>query len=233
MNRLDELKQALPVIIDMALKSPPIQLAIVDYNSGDGTWEYLMQMEQIWKENKDCRMTLRKFVNGKYYNSAHARNLCVQESYGEYIIQLSAEALPTPQFLPYIRSRLESYQPIWMCENTKFLGKYSGRFVVCDRYEFMASGGYDERFNLYGPEDKDICYRFHRRGRKFEPYPVYMCGEIPTNNLRKLINLDPKGLPGKMWMKREMLHVMKPIFERNIKDGVLVANPGKDWTKWI
>jgi hypothetical protein len=232
MNRLEELKQSLPIITEIAVRSPQVQLVIVDYGSTDGTSEYIYQMEKIWGSSMDCRMTVRK-LHARYYNSAHARNLCVQASFGEYIIQLSAEALPDLLLLPYIRTRIAEGKPVWMCEDTKFEGQYCGRFIVCKRHEFMESGGYDERFNLYGPEDKDICFRLHRRGGKFEPYPNYLCREIPTDNGRKLENLDKSGLPGRMWQKREMMHMMGPIFRKNIEDGLLVANPGKDWTKWI
>jgi glycosyltransferase involved in cell wall biosynthesis len=226
MNRLETLKLALPEIIKSANCTPPTEIIIVNYSSTDNLLEYLKDLK---KENN---IIVKNFNGARYYNSAHARNLCVVASSGEYILQLSADAIPTLDSIAYIRNIINEKHPDWMCEDTRFDGKYCGRFIVCKREEFIASGGYDERFNLYGPEDKDICLRLHRRGGRFETFPNSLISELYTPNNEKLANLDTSELEGKIWVKREMLRLRRPIFEENIANNVLVANPN-GWGKGI
>jgi hypothetical protein len=225
------LKESLPFIISQAFFSPPVEIVIVNYSSTDGLELYLEEVCQTTLPNGSL-FTVEQVKNRKYYNSAEARNICVQASRGEYILQLSAEALPTKHALQCIRGIINIDNPVWLCEDTKYKGQYVGRYIVCKREEFIASGGYDERFNLYAPEDKDICLRLHRRGGKFISFSKWYIEEIPTDNKVKLENLDKSGLPGKIWDKREMLHLMQPIFDKNVEDKVLVANEEKDWNTW-
>ena len=133
----------------------------------------------------------------------------------------------TPEFIQYIRERIELEQPVWMCE-----GKV-GRCIVIQRQEFIDAGGYDERFDVYAPEDKDICHRLHRRGGKFEVFSPNFISEIKTTNKEKLANLDQEPYRNApIWIKRAMFRAMKIFYEENVTNHVLVANAGKEWGQW-
>lgn len=232
-GRTHVLRETMPSIIAAANFSAPCEIVVVDYDSQDGLKEYV---DEIAASNMLCGnyIVYAKLENKRYYNSAHARNLCVMASSGEYIIQLSTEATPTLEFISYIRSRIWEEHPVWMCENshTKWIyGDYVGRFIVCRRDEFIAAGGYDERFSVYAPEDKDICLRLHRRGGKFEPFSSSLIGEIRTPDEEKIKYYDTTGYNHKFMVRREMADRMKPIYDENIRSGVLVANPD-GWGKW-
>jgi glycosyltransferase involved in cell wall biosynthesis len=214
MNRTYVLKEALPKIIECAKASPPCEIVIVDYDSKDDLQEYLTTV--------DYDLTVVRVPNREYYNSAHARNVGFKASHGKYIVQMSAEALPKEGFISFLREQCFT----WACEG------YLGRWLVCDRNEFEASGGFDERFSVYAPEDKDICYRLHRRGSRFFEFDYKWVDEIPTVEKEKLKNYDPTGFDPRRWLKGEMKRAMQPIYEENLCQGVLVANEGKDWGKW-
>jgi len=232
MNRFQEFKRSIETIIETANASAPVEIVLVDYSSRDPLQKWIEANNIESKLAPGVIFVNRKLTGPKHYNSAHARNLCAVASSGDYLIQLSTDALPKKEFVSYIRKVINKEKPDWMCEDTKFDGQYCGRFIVCKRQEFFDAGGYDERFNLYGPEDKDICFRLHRRGGKFLTFPQGLASEIPTLYADKTRNLDHSQLEGKMWDKREMSHLMIPIFEENNKKGVLVANTEKGWGKW-
>lgn len=226
MNRTYALKQALPAIINAANYSPPVEIVVLNYSSRDDLEYY---MEDILQQDLLVDGNMWKYVvepGKKYYHSTHARNLCVQMSSGEYFIMLSAEALPALNAFKYIRSKIETDRPVWMCENK------IGRWIICQRQEFIDSGGYDERFNVYSPEEKDLCLRLHRRGGKFETFPGSLIEEIPTSNKEKLLYLDSSTYNGNIWIKRQMHRAMMKIFEENNNNNILVVNEGKDWRGW-
>ena len=226
MNRTYNLKQTLPSIIKSANASPPVEITILNYSSTDDLESYLEEINKTEKLVNGNTFNFIKLFDRKYYHSAHARNLTVLASEGEYIIQLDTEAIPSEKFIKYIRERLELEKFVWMCEGR------IGRYVVIKRQEFIDTGGYDERFNVYSPEDKDLCLRMHRRGGKFEVFPPNFLSEIPTSNKEKLENLDQEPHKNKgIWIKRAMFRAMKPYYEENIANGVLVVNK-EGWGKW-
>jgi glycosyltransferase involved in cell wall biosynthesis len=228
MNRVHSLKRVLPSIIESVNASPPVEITILDYSSTDSLDEYLTEIKETTYLVEGNKFNFQKITGKKYYHSTHARNLTVIASSGEYVIQLDTEIILPVKFVGYIRDRLETTHPIWMCEGRL------GRCIVIQRDEFINSGGYDERFDVYAPEDKDICLRLHRRGGKFETFPLSLISVIETSNKEKLINLNQEPYKnGPFWIKRMMFRAMKVIYEENISNNVLVANEGKEWGKWI
>lgn len=222
MNRLKYLKQTLPGIVDRAEEDGSCEITLLDYSSTDGMRDYVVSNFD-WGTFNYCRIE-----GQKYYNSALARNICVMVSNGDYIIQLSADTILSGEFLPYIRKTIYDKDPDWMIEDshTKWIyGNYVGRFLVIKRKEFIAAGGYDERFTCYAPEDKEICHRLHRRGLKCEVFPGHLATEITTPHREKLLNYDKSNLDMSEGMQRGMKKKMYEIYNEDMDNKILVANP--------
>lgn len=235
MNRTYALKEALPKIIDSANYSPPVEIVVLNYSSRDDLVEYLDWVKKNIPLSTENTLVRPAVYGKKYYHQTHTRNVCFMASKGDYVIHLSAEALPTLEFVSYIRDRIEKEHPLWMVEDNGTHGRYGtylGRFIVCERQEFINAGGYDERFEWCSPDDKDISMRLHRRGGKFEAFSNNLIDEIPTPKRDKVVNLDLSSFTEPIWVKRQMDHVMTPIYEENNSKGILVANEGKEWGKW-
>jgi hypothetical protein len=212
MNRAYDLKKSMPHLIKAAKKSPPVEIFVLNYSSKDDLEEYMI--EQI-AQNRGLFNYMR--IDGEeFYNSPKARNIAQRASKGEYGIQWACDSYCKPEFIKVIRELIEKEKPVWMAE------QWLGRAIVCRKDEFIASGGYDERFNYYAPEDRDFCMRLHRRGGKFVQYPSDLLWDTPTGWKEKLRYVQKSG------SHRLQLNKMRKIFEENCKKGVLVANEGSN-----
>jgi len=238
MNRTDDLKRTLPETIKAAKASPPVEIVILDYDSKDDLVDYL--------KNIDYPITYARSPNHKFFSISHSRNCAVKASSGDYIVIQDADIILKKDTIPTWRNLLEIYNTTWLIEEGRYLkeeipgmGKLTGgRLLVCQRNEFLKMGGYDERFNLCGPEDKDICMRLYRRDAKVETYSWHLIDEIRTRQERKIANLDkekyralvPEELTNKVsYTKLLMQRAMREIYLDNCAKGVLVANEGKEW----
>ena len=91
--------------------------------------------------------------------------------------------------------------------------------LVIHKEEFIDAGGFDERFEFYGPEDKEMVERLHRRGGKCGQYSRSLISAIYTPNEKKIAGYRLKiG-------KREMHKRMMKYFMENRENKLLVANP--------
>lgn len=209
-NRLHDLKRTLPYLKNAAQASPPVEIVILDYNSTDGLEDYLNDIPGIKYYRYDKR---------SYFHKAHAFNLAILSSKGEYFILLGSDAYPKQAYLHIIRQRIAE-GCIWM------RAKELCGIICCQKKEFISTGGYDERFEFYGPEDRDLELRLQRRGEKFGLIPSGLMRVIPTSNEDKIKNFRLK------LSKQEMYKLMRPIYEENATNYVLVANAGKPWGQW-
>jgi len=219
-NRTYDLKKVMPSLIAAANASPPVEIVILDYNSPDDLQEYIEEARKIRLE-KGNKLTCVKYSGVDYYRMAHARNLSVLLSSGEYIVISCADIILSENYFEAVREMLSEGDYVWLSHNLRFVG-----VVVCKREEFISAGGFDERFEFYGKEDKDLVLRLERRGGKTARLPAGLLRLIPTPKEDKLKNYR---LP---LSRREVKKLSTPIYEENIRNGVLVANVGKEWGKW-
>jgi len=214
-NRLSDLQEVLPSVIKSAKRSLPVELVILDYNSTDGLEEYVKTIDYD-------NIIYKKFTGRDYFHMAHAKNLAALAANGEYIVTSNADIFVNEEFFEFIRTIIENTGiPLLRTPN---LNSYAG-IVVIKKSEFIAAGGIDERFEFYSPDDKDFILRLERRGIKYTIYPLNHLSMVTTPNNKKVKNYRLKI------SKRAMAKLMVPIYEENIKNNVLVANP-KGWGKW-
>lgn len=219
-NRTYDLKIALPTWIEAANFSPPAEIIVLNYNSPDDLEEYMEKMQSVHLAEGNSLVHL-KYTGRNYYHMAHARNLAVLSSSGEYFIGLSADSLMSKNSIKAIRKYIAEYNVTWMRIRKNF------GIIICKRDEFIDAGGYDERFEFYGPEDKDLGARLMRRGHQPISISIKYIGYILTPNSEKAKNYRLKI------SKREMSKILKPIYLENREKNILVANEGKEWGQWI
>lgn len=216
MNRTHDLKISLPAMLESCSLSVPSEISIINYNSKDDLDDWIKTVVVP----DGVELVYKKYTGREHYHMAHARNLSVLNSTGEYIIIGSADMVPHSDFISTVRGMIEENGYVWMQDM-----EHKG-FIVCQRDEFVLAGGYDERFEFYGPEDRDIALRLFRRGGKFGRIERGHIDLIRTRKRDKYTHYRP-GVT-----KEEMSRHGHEIAERNFIKYVLEANQGVPWGQW-
>lgn len=217
-NRTHDLKRVMPYLIAAANYSPPVEIVVVDYNSQDDLRQFMMQTLQSPLEGGNI-ITYKPYHGRDHYHMAHARNLSVVASTGEYFVISSTDIYFHPVFFQAIRDEIDFHGYTWMYEP-----RYKG-VIACLRDEFMDAGGYDERFEFYGPEDRELHARLVRRGGKHGVLPPGLVSVFPTPNEQKVQNY-------RLALTKREMHIRgKAILDENNDAELLVANPD-GWGKW-
>ena len=217
-NRTYDLKKTLPLVIQAANQSSPVEIVILDYNSQDDLAEYYAQTTQA---HFDCcdgvTLTYEKYTGRDYYHMAHAQNLSMIAASGEYVINVGADVIPAINYFSTIRELLSLGDVVWM--SSKRYG-----MAVIRKDEFIAAGGNDERLEFYGKTDRDLIDRLHRRGGKYVRYPDNIMTTIPTSREQKWKNYRLRSA-------HRMKVLNKEIYEENMRNEVLTVNPD-GWGSW-
>ena len=216
MNRTYDLKKTLPLVIQAANESPPVEIVILDYNSKDDLAEYMMGVDGERLESGNL-LTYKHYTGREYYHMAHAQNLSMLAGSGEYLVNAAADLVLASNFFSVIRDLLAPGDIVWM--SSKRWG-----WPVIRKDEFIDAGGFDERLEFYGKCDRDIIARLHRRGGKHVPYPDSIMTIIQTPSKEKFKNYSIKSAHG-------MKVLNKLVYEENMKKGALVVND-EGWGSW-
>lgn len=217
MNRTYDLKKVMPSWIKAANASPPVEIVVLDYNSQDDLQEYVDKARDELDITSGNRLICPKYDRREYFHMAHARNLSVLSSAGDYVVCSCADIGLAENFFEVVRSLINT-GAVWMRPS-----RYRG-VVVVKREEFIDAGGYDERFEFYGPEDNDLEERLFRRKGKFAEYPWRLLDPITTLKEDKFKNYRIKS-------RLKIKNAMRPFYEENKANQVLRVN--KDgWGKW-
>jgi len=215
MNRTYDLKKTLPLTIQAANASPPVEIVVVNYNSQDDLDDY-MDFAGVLLEG-DNFLTYKKYTGREHYHMAHAQNLSMLAASGEYLVNAAADLVLSIDFFSTIRELLSPGDIVW--SSSKRYG-----WPVIHRDEFIAAGGFDERMEYYGKNDRDIISRLHRRGGKHVYYPNSIMSIIYTSRADKFKNY-------KMTSAHGMKVHNKGIYEENMRGEVLTVNPD-GWGSW-
>ena len=217
MNRTHDLRRTLPGMVEAARCSLPADVCVLDYNGSDGLRAFCQEARPT---NGELVLGYARYDgNDGYYHLAHAYNLAVKASDGDYVCIMGADAVIAPSYVAECR-RLIGHGAVWMRER-----HYKG--IICiQRQAFDDAGGYDERFEYYGGEDKELEERLIRRGLEPAILPDGLVRTLRTPNSQKLVNYR-----GNL-TKREMMQRGKRIRAENATKGLLVANEGQEWGAW-
>lgn len=221
MNRLDDLRQTMPSRIENANDSPPVEILILDYNSRDGLEDYLEDLINKTALIGGSFFTHIKYPKPIYFHSTHAYNLALLSGSGEWIVLNPADVFTRAGYISTLRDRIKE-GCLWCNTDRKRRST-----IAFKKSEFIASGGYDERFETYGPDDIDIIERLQRRGLKRGSIPDNMLDDIYTLPEKKVENYRIKGT------HKELGKLMMPYLYENRNSQQLVANQGREWGKFL
>jgi hypothetical protein len=208
-KREADLMTVLPSVIAAANHAPPVEIVIVDY----GCEPPLVPL--VWPILSECDegVSIRtKRVEAQHFHMAQARNIGIREARGQIVVAFLADQVVDREFFADVRQVLGPGM---------FL-KWQETFAF-HREDILAARGFDERFEFYGPEGKELADRLVRRGLTATGFPAGSVTQIRTPNPEKTKHYR---LP---LSKREMHERGMAIWRENIQHGVTVANQGAEW----
>lgn len=215
-KRTQDFIASLPDVVLAANASPPVQIIVVDYGEQP-------PLEPLIAPHRNqliapSYFTVVEYRKRQHYHMGHARNLSIRAAEGAYTVISSADVYPRPHFFSTVRQQLLSSQADYLRSMTN---GYIG--VVTVRTDLLvATGGFDERFECWGREDKDLLGRFIRRGMSVSYYDL--------DDLI-ILNVTPPGVRRKNYRLGE--HACKKlrnaVYEENLRNQVLTVNDGVAW----
>lgn len=219
MNRAYALKKTMPYTLIEANSSPPVEICVLDYNSQDDLAEFIAEIK-VAELAKGNTISYYRYTDREYYHLAHAYNLTVMLSAGEYFVIAQTDGVFRYGYINTLRE-LIAEGCVWM------RSRYKKGIICCQKKEFVDAGGYDERFEFYGGDDRELESRLTRRVGKPCLVPDGMVGTIRTPREQQVANYR-----GNM-TKKEMCIRGKKIRDENDKNQVLVVNEGIEWGKGL
>jgi hypothetical protein len=212
-RRVKDLASTLPQVIAAANAHPPVEIVLLDYANP----EPLPRWEQVMIGSSTLRVVT--YRGRDHYHSAHARNLTIRAATGDVVVIASSDIEPRFEFFPLIRQRMAETEAVWLRPDVQFVG-----VIACQRQALLEAGGFDERIEFYGSEDKELAERLARRGLACASYDASsVLAMLRTTNQEKIRNYR---LP---MSKIDMMRHGSAILKENRTRGLLVANEGKDW----
>lgn len=197
-KRVDDLSAVWPSLLEAARACRPVEIVVVDYGNEP-------PMDDVLAD-------VRKRVDATHFHMAHARNVGIRAASGDLIVAFLADQIVSPDFFHVVRELLKP---------GVFL-KWFETFVF-HRQDILDAGGFDERFEFYGPEGKELTDRLQRRGLRAVQIPDRIVSQIPTPNADKVKHYREK------LSKREMHLRGMEIWNENKAAGLTVANQGREW----
>lgn len=189
-GRAHHLKQTLPKNLSDNAAYEDAVFVILDYGSNDDLAAY-MASEHI-HNLASGRVVYYRFPLAGSFHMAHAKNMahrCGMLEGADILVNLDADGFTGEGFAEYIAEQFaateekiffqalwnrwvdrENGSPLeWLAQDST--GEYgppvpkgsNGRMVVT-RDTFLLAGGYDEKFDTWGPDDKDFNIRIRRLG---------------------------------------------------------------------
>jgi N-terminal domain of galactosyltransferase len=213
-ERLYNLVKTLPSVLGAAACSPPVEVIVCDYNSRDATSSYVGGLDSP-------QLKLIRYTGRDYFHMAHARNFMARCSSGEWLLQGSTDVAFGDSFFVKLRAAIETQTGDYYMFGWKSWPGYT----VVRRQDFFDAGGFDERLEFYGSEDRDLIERLWRRGlgARILPWREFEMTVIANTKDEKAAHYRP-GLSQNAMVRHNI-----GIYRENVRRGVLVANEGVAW----
>lgn len=188
-GRRQHIEKTLPKNLADNEDYPNCRFVLLDYNSPDQLKEYLIAEHMPAIESGRLIVYTADYM-GPTFRMAHAKNMAhrlgILEG-GDILVNLDADNYTGQGFASYIAGTLQPGTFLWSRMRFGTDGTprgISGRIVV-SKGAFLKTGGYDEQYAAWGPDDKDFNVRLRRLGeRAVEIDRVYLKAVLHNDNMR-------------------------------------------------
>lgn len=212
-KRDDDLRAVLPSIVEAANANPPVEIVIVDYANPEPLMFHVKHPLA-----PDNSIVVPIYRNREHYHMAHARNVSIRAASGDYVMISSTDILIDPELFGVVRAAIQDSVAEWLTPEPRYRGA-----IVCRRDILMGLGGFDERIEFYGPEDKDLEHRLIRGAYRHAAYNSSLLSIIPTPDDRKTSGYRL------VMNKQAMSRHGRAAYDDNNRRGVTIVNEGLAW----
>lgn len=186
-GRAQHIEKTLPRNISDNEDYPNCKFVVVDYGSEDHLARYLRDAHA--GDVAAGRLVVYR-TDQERFRMGHAKNMahrCGLMERADILVNLDADNLTGPSFATYIAQQFQSQDQIflWAKMIPGILSRgISGRIAVTAN-TFLKAGGYDEKYDTWGPDDKDFNARLRRLGYiAVEIDPKYLGGVGHNDRVR-------------------------------------------------
>jgi hypothetical protein len=235
-NRLAHLQDTLPKnfdTFDRVLrdnKDLEIEYCISDYDSNPDLYEWLISSR--WMD----RIVYKRTNNKPFYHMSNAKNVAHKMGKNEFLFNLDADNFMSVEYFYHIFSLfLRGYDIVSHKENEnpetyvqrEGWGGGGGR-IGAKRKVFHYLNGYDENLHGWGHEDCDFINRAEACGFSIACCSRHLLkdGVILHDDKFRMLNYSEEF---KNTGKGKLCRLNREISEKNIKDGIFIANQGIEW----
>lgn len=169
-GRLQHLKETLHKNITDNRDYENAVFVVLDYGSQDGLSYHLRTNFPV--EIAAGKLVVYRFENSGPFRMAHAKNMahrCGILEGADILVNLDSDNFTGAGFADYVNNQTIGYSDAFLWSRMIKDGPerlprgISGRIAV-HRDQFLCVGGYDERFEAWGPDDMDFNARLRRLG---------------------------------------------------------------------
>lgn len=181
-GRAQHLEISLPRNLADNARYPNAKFIILDYNSDDHLIAYLQTHHAA--ELAAGRLVVYTYPEASIFRMAHAKNMahrCGLLEGADILMNLDADNFTGPNFAEYVARQFEA-EPNAFLFSKMMPGLLprgiSGRIAISS-HAFLNSGGYNEKYETWGPDDKDFNARLTRLGYAArEIDPIYLADGV-------------------------------------------------------
>lgn len=169
-GRVQHLEKTLPLNLPDNADYDNCKFIVLDYNSQDHLIPYLKATHQGAIDSG--KLVVYSYREETPFRVAHAKNMAhrlgILEG-ADILVNLDADNFTGPGFAQFIAEQFRSEEDIFLWARMIQHGEdrlprgINGRLVVPVK-AFLHVGGYDERFAVWSPDDKDFNLRLRRLG---------------------------------------------------------------------
>lgn len=169
-GRLAHLQQSLPRLA--ACHGPPLILVDYDCPEACGPWA---------SRDYPAVQVVRAAPGTPTFSIARARNLGAAQARTRWLAFVDADTLVAPSFAEELKA---AQQPGHFYLAAPGQDDLAG-FLVCERAAFLQVGGYDEVFEGWGSEDRDMALRLERLGKHRSLFQGTGLTALPHDDLQR------------------------------------------------
>lgn len=220
MGRLDHVQQTLLANIESNRDYPAAEFVLLDYGSNDGLADWVRST--AYTLIVEGKLVYGRVDGVSYYSHSHSKNVAFLAASGEIVCNIDADNLMPPGFAFHLNDVIHR-SPRVVASFDKVPYNTLGRLAM-RREDFIRVGGYDEEFEGWGWDDKDLKARLIASGCQLEWMEPQFAQFLPHDDGRRVENMRREHQARRQTSDRNAARS-----RANLEAGRIVANGGRMW----